>query len=184
MKKEDIQRFPPIPARLKDSSQVVLRMLSPEDGPALGDFYEAVPHEFTRFYSPYPLTREQGALNAAAAYDPRAAVLVMETPDRRIGGYAWFRWASDEASRSTFGICLSREFQGRGVGRALMERLLEIARGIGPVVMGLTVQLANERAVRLYKQMGFVVIRQQMRAPEPHCDFPSEPEYYMERSAR
>jgi len=45
--------------------------------------------------------------------------------------------------------------------------------------MCLTVQLANPRAVRLYQQMGFRIVRQQMR--NASNIFPAEPEYFMSR---
>jgi len=64
-----------------------------------------------------------------------------------------------------------------------MARLLEIAQQVGPPVMGLTVQLANERALRLYRGMGFEVVREQMSDSSAY-GFDPEPEYYMERLVR
>jgi len=85
----------------------------------------------------------------------------------------------------SFGICIGRDLQGRGVGRALMVRLAEVAESVGPPVMQLTVQLANARAVALYRSMGFRVVREQMRAnDDAGYGFPPEPEYLMERETR
>ncbi len=86
------------------------------------------------------------------------------------------------AERSTFGICISRDCQGSGAGRALMTRLLDIAREVGPPIMTLTVQHANPRAVALYRAMGFTPVREQLR--EVKFGFPEEPEYCMERPVR
>lgn len=183
MKPVDIQRFPPKELRLKNDDRATLRLLSPKDGGALAEFYKGVPLEDIRFYCPHRLDREQALANAAKAHSPMEVVLVVETMSREIGGYAWYRWREEKSDLSTFGICVSRAWQGRGVGEVLMTRLLEIAREVGPPTMSLTVQLANERAVRLYRKMGFIVVREQMRGKHLH-GFAPEPEYYMERRVR
>lgn len=183
MQPEHITRFPPVPIQLKDGSDALLRLLSPDDGDALAEFYDGVPWEDIRFYCPHPLDREHALANAAKAHSPLEVVLVLESPAGGIGGYAWYRWKED-ADRSTFGICIARGYQNVGAGRALMIRLLDIAREIGPPVMGLTVQLANARAVTLYQRMGFSVVREQTRRHNPELGFEPEPEYYMERRVR
>jgi len=129
-----------------------------------------------------------------------------------IVGYAWYRWRdegeqpggsrqpsdsrqpsgselpsdsgllSGTAQSSIFGICLREAYRGAGLGQALIARLLEIARAVGPPVMALTVQLANPRAVALYQKMGFRIVREQMR--EAIGDFVAEPEYAMEQVVR
>ena len=63
-----------------------------------------------------------------------------------------------------------------------MRRLLEIAQTVGPLVISLTVQKANPRAIRLYRTMGFRLVREQTR-PASNW-FPAEPEYYMERATQ
>ncbi len=184
MKPEDIKRFPPQTVQLKNKTQVVLRPLTPQDGEALADFYESIPPEDFRFYCPHALNRTKAMEKAAAAHDPRMVVLVLEAPDQTIGGYAWFRWQSEEAPTSSFGMCVRRDFQGTGAARALFDHLLRIAREVGPPVMSLTVQKANVRGVELYKKMGFNIIREQMRTANPEFGFEPEPEYRMELKIR
>jgi len=181
MTQEDQDRFPPLSITLRNGAAATIRALQPGDGSALGDFFEAVPRRDVRFYCPYPLTREQAGKNAAAAGSPCEVVLVLDQAGNGIGGYAWFRWQAG-AERSTFGICIRPGLQGCGAGKALMTRLLEIARQVGPPVMGLTVQKANGRAVELYQKTGFCIIRDQVRGA--FAEFPAEPEYFMERRAR
>lgn len=181
MTEEDRRRFPPIPVRLKDGRTAVVRPLDLGDGEALGEFYEGVPQEDFRFYCPYPLTRMQGRKNAKDASNPLSVVLVLETSRRRIAGYAWYRW-KEGASASGLGICVSREFQGSGAGNALMTRLLEIARDVGPPVMTLTVQKANVRAFELYRKMVFAAVREDIRPARPGLE--EEPQYHMKRRCR
>lgn len=173
-------QFPAIVAILKGGSTAIIRPLLPADGKALAAFYANVPEEDIRFYCPHPLDREHALRNAAKADSPFEVVLVLETPEKAIGGYAWYRWANEHSEKSTFGICISRPYQRLGAGRALMTRLLEIAKAAGPPVISLTVQLANPRAVKLYQDMGFHVVREQLRKGNPAVGWADEPEYYME----
>jgi ribosomal protein S18 acetylase RimI-like enzyme len=184
MKPEDFKRFLPQTVLLKNQKQGVIRPLTLQDGEALAGFYESVPPEDFRFYCPYPLTRAKALEKAAAAFDPRQVVLVLEAPDHTIGGYAWFRWQSDDAPAGGFGMCIRRDYQGTGAARTLIAHVLDIAREIGPPVMSLTVQKANVRGVELYQKMGFHIVREQMRPAKPEFGLEPEPEYYMELRVR
>lgn len=176
MTPQDCQRYPPVPVTLKKGQSAVIRPLDPGDAEDLAAFYAAIPRPDIRFYNPHPLTREMALKNAAAAFSPCEAVLVLAV-ETGIGGYAWYRWTQG-APASGFGICIRSDFKGSGAGRALMTRLLEIARTVGPPVMRLTVQKANSRAFALYSSMGFQVVREQMVGAR--AEFEAEPEYVME----
>ena len=183
MQHEERARFAPVLAGLKDGGQITLRPLSPSDGEAMTEFYLSVPREDYRFYSPHPLTREEALKTVERHRDTDAFVCVVGVDaEGRIVGYAWYDWDGPDSAASVFGICIRREFQGSGTGQALIGRLFEIAREIGPERMSLTVQKANPRAVALYRKMGFAVVREQTRPAFE--EFPADPEYYMERVAR
>lgn len=171
----DQNRFPPLSTRLKDGRQVTLRALRSGDGPALADFYRQIPPADVFFYCPHPLTAEYALANAARADHPGEIVLVVDPGNGTIGGYAWIRRQPDLAA-GCFGICLAASFKGQGLGEALIARLTEIARNIGPSIVQLTVQKKNAGAVALYRKMGFRVIREQLRND-------GEPEYFMELNA-
>ena len=182
MRPDDRERVPPEEVTLGDGRAVTVRPLSTADAEALGDFYESVPREDLRHYWPHPLTREEARKKAARADEPTFVCLVA-ADGAEIVGYAWFQWREGAAS-SGFGACIRRGWQSCGLGGVLMTRLLRIAERLGPPVMHLTVQLANERAVKLYRRMGFEVVRQQMTTRPPERGFVDEPEYYMERRVR
>lgn len=55
------------------------------------------------------------------------------------------------------GLAVDPASEGRGVGRALMEGLIELARSRGGRRMTLRVFAPNERARRLYERLGFEV---------------------------
>ena len=186
MTPQDRERFAASSVVLANGSRVLIRPLRTSDTQALGDFYASVPAQDYRFYHNGPLTREYAETMAATADRPdRVALVLVPAPGGRrrhipdsIGGYAWYR-LQDGAERSVLGICMGPRFQNLGAGTALMKRLLEIAHAVGPPVISLTVQKANPRAIRLYRRMGFEIVREQTRAASNW--FPAEPEYYMER---
>ena len=55
------------------------------------------------------------------------------------------------------GLAVDPQFEGRGVGRALMGALIELARKRGGRRMTLRVFAPNERARRLYERLGFEI---------------------------
>jgi len=179
---EDQQRFPPISSAAEAGEALTIRPLTADDADGLAALFESVPHADLRHYYPHPMDREHAARDAANALSPHGVVLVAETVGGEIAGYAWYRWDGPEAAKSLFGICIGRPWQGAGLGRALVTRLMEIAREVGPPVMELTVQLANQRALALYRSMGFEVVREQI-VGERH-GFAAEPEYCMQRRTR
>jgi putative acetyltransferase len=63
---------------------------------------------------------------------------------------------------------LKPEVRGRGLGRALLERMLEKARKLGFDEICLETHSALQAAVRLYESYGFVALRQPCRSPR--CD--------------
>jgi ribosomal protein S18 acetylase RimI-like enzyme len=177
----DRERFPPTGVALKDGRPATLRLLRTDDGERLGDFYAGLDENAARFYWPHPLDHEHARTNASRADSPTEVVLVLETASATLGGYAWYRWQEPAAS-STFGICIAVDHQSCGAGRVLMERLLEIAREVGPPRMALTCQHANIRAVELYQKLGFRVTREGWLGGRRQ--WPPEPQYWMERAVR
>jgi ribosomal protein S18 acetylase RimI-like enzyme len=180
VRQEDKDKFPPMPAPLRNERQATMRFLRRSDVSLLGDFYEAMPPTAPRFYWPHPLTRENGEKWALEEADsPFCVTLVLETPEGEIAGYAWYRWRGEEAQGSTYGICIRKDYQGCSAGRVLTERLLHIAETVGPPIMRLTCQHANVRAVQLYQKMGFKITKEGM--VEARREYPAEPQYWMER---
>src|SRR5208282_3040428 len=71
-------------------------------------------------------------------------------------------------------LYLRPKFRGKGLGRALAEKLITEARGIGYRRMRLdTVEPVMKTAVAMYREMGF-------REIEPYCKNPIAGALYME----
>lgn len=58
--------------------------------------------------------------------------------------------------RAELGIAILKEYWGLGLGKALMEACIECAKEAGYTQLELNAVAENERAVTLYKKMGFV----------------------------
>ena len=59
------------------------------------------------------------------------------------------------AHRARFGISILKEHWGMGIGRALMDASVDCARRAGYAQLELEVVAGNERAVSLYRRVGF-----------------------------
>lgn len=60
-----------------------------------------------------------------------------------------------QSHRAEIGIALFQKFTGMGLGRLMLNRLLEIMKTCGLEQAELTVFENNENAIRLYKSLGF-----------------------------
>lgn len=52
-------------------------------------------------------------------------------------------------------VCVAPDYQGRGLGRLMIERLITIAKRCKVRIAFLEVRLSNERAFELYNGLGF-----------------------------
>jgi RimJ/RimL family protein N-acetyltransferase len=78
--------------------------------------------------------------------------------DGKIVGFA--RCEGNKLSRfrhkAEFGICISKEYWGNGIGKVLIENILMWADTVGIEKISLTVVQTNTKAIQLYKRYGFV----------------------------
>ena len=88
---------------------------------------------------------------------PDNHVLVAEI-DGRVVGMAGLHLNKNKARHSAWvGVAVHDAFAGRGIGRALTAALLDIADGaLNLVRVELEVFTDNERAIKLYRDLGFV----------------------------
>lgn len=71
-----------------------------------------------------------------------------------VAGYVCLMSLFEEAQ--ILDIAVAPSFRGRGVGRALLERAIAIAREKGAERLVLEVRESNGAAIRLYERFGFV----------------------------
>ena len=107
-----------------------------------------------------PPRSEVDALLTAVAAAVRAgdAALFAAREDGQLAGFGYWRRYERQTHRphaDVEKVAVARPFQGRGVGRALTSLLVEAARDAGIEVLTLDARADNERALALYRSLGF-----------------------------
>jgi len=98
--------------------------------------------------------RQELERNVAARY------LVAET-DGAVTGYAG-AWIILDESHIT-NIAVAEPFRGQGIGKKLTQALLQYLSNLGACYATLEVRVSNERALNLYKSLGFVSVGKRKR---------------------
>ena len=93
---------------------------------------------------------EEMTRNACARY------LVAVLPDGEIVGFAGVWIVLDEGHITN--IAVRKDWRGRGMGRALVESLMQYAANLGVVYMTLEVRAGNAVARHVYMSHGFVQV--------------------------
>ena len=78
--------------------------------------------------------------------------------DGEFAGYAGMLCVLDE--RDVCNVATVPHFRGKGVGRALVQALIESARESGASVIMLEVRKSNAAAIALYEKSGFTLVGQ------------------------
>ena len=76
--------------------------------------------------------------------------------DGRVVGHAVLTVAAGEAS--LLNVCIQRDVQGNGLGRAFMHHLISHVGKLGAQTMFLEVRPSNKVAIALYLSLGFVQV--------------------------
>ena len=142
---------------LRDGIEIELRPVQPEDEPLLHDLAAHMSPEDLRlrFFTPV-----RGLSHAVAArltqidYDREMALIAMH--DGTMLGIAHF-FADPDRLSAEYAIAVRSDWQGRGVGYLLMNRLIAIARktGVGELVG--EVLRENRLMLEMCRELGFAV---------------------------
>lgn len=147
---------------LKDCEKCLIRNLEADD--AYEDFVLfQTTHGETDFLTSYPdentydEERQRARLERAVASE-RDVELGAFVKGRLLGTVSVEAVGSRQKvrHRCEIGISVLRESWGRGIGRMLMDSALECARQMGFVQVELEVVGGNERAIGLYRSLGFI----------------------------
>lgn len=163
--------IPRVNFRLKDGREGLIRAARLSDAAGLHECRRAVHRvgegvlrtvsELGRTPKEFLRTRMGERLKVARA-GRRGALLICEV-DGRIVGEGFIRRMAPSRVRHVahLGLAVHPQYQGLGVGRALMSAMIGWARSVrsgpdGPVLrVDLDVFAVNTRAIRLYKSLGF-----------------------------
>ena len=141
--------------RLRDGTVLRMRPLRPEDEPMLVDLAAHMSREDLRlrFFATVPgLTHTVAARLSQLDYD-RELGLVAEHDGVALGVAHFF--ADPDKLRAEYAVAVRSDWKGRGVGFALMTRLIEIARQCSIGELTGEVLLENEPMLQMCKELGF-----------------------------
>jgi RimJ/RimL family protein N-acetyltransferase len=148
---------------LPDGRTARLRRATPDDAAAMLEYLGRVGGEtpYLTFGAEGPglaESEERDFLERVGRADNALAIVVLVN-DRIVGG---LHFEGGRRSRirhiGEFGISVAQEYAGLGIGRAMLEYLIEWAEGGGVIrKIDLKVRADNAAAIRLYQRMGWRV---------------------------
>jgi L-phenylalanine/L-methionine N-acetyltransferase len=137
---------------------IVVRRAEPEDCDAIWRTFQDESAYSGTLQTPFP-SREVWRKRIAEM--PEGDFMLVALVDGQIVGNAGLNSAGKSPRRAHamhLGMTVREDFQGKGVGTALMRALTTLADGwLNVFRIELTVYTDNERALALYRKFGFVI---------------------------
>jgi acetyltransferase len=136
---------------------VFLRPIRPEDAPLLVGLFESLSPRsvYLRFFSPMKrLPPSMLALFTQIDYDRHIALVAMSESKEEMLGVARIIYGRD-LKEAEFSVVVGDQWQGKGIGAALLQRCLSIARDQGLEKVTGFVLAENTQMLALGKKMGF-----------------------------
>lgn len=147
---------------MKNGKEAYLRNGVASDGSAVFENFNLT-HAETDYLLSYPDENTFDAEQEGQFLEKKAASIneieIVAFVDGKVVGTAGIEAVGTKYKvkhRAEFGISLLKEYWGLGLGRALLEACIKCAKEAGYVQLELNVVAENERAVSLYKKMGFL----------------------------
>jgi RimJ/RimL family protein N-acetyltransferase len=139
--------------KLKDNREITLRSLKAEDKNALFQMFSSMSDKALEWSgAPYTMDIIQRWIDNI----PNLIPLIAEY-DKKIAGYAgiYRSPAPRKKGIGDFAIYLHQDFHNVGLGKAMTEKVLQLARAENMHKIELTVVANNKAAIHLYENMGF-----------------------------
>jgi putative acetyltransferase len=144
-------------------SELLIRPVRAEDAEPLNELRRR--DAVAEFIPSFSSERESATRKYLDSFGPNDHVFVAEL-DGRVVGQAGLHVREGKLRHSAWvGLAVHDGFSGRGIGRALMEKLIDLAdRWLGLTRVDLVVVANNTRAIGLYEKLGFVLEGTQRKA--------------------
>ena len=156
--------------RLKSGKECILQNGSEQDGSDLLSIF-LLTHEQTDYLASYPdestMTEEDEAAFLKEKTLSPDEIEILARVDGKVVASAgiWRIGKKDKVRhRAEFGISVSKDYWGLGIGTAMIEYLSELAREAGYEQLELGVIEGNDRAKALYEKCGFAEMGKQVDA--------------------
>ena len=138
--------------------EVLIRIMKETDVPQVAAIYEEK-RLTENILAPEPL-REGLKLLAHPCYGTPGSVSLVAVVDSLVvacGQVVWYRIGSKGVIDQREEIVTLKAYEGHGIGRRLLDQLEILAKDMGSRTSKLSVHEDNERAIRIYRENGFVV---------------------------
>ena len=145
---------------LRDGSTASIRIAKPTDVDALHAFFEQLSEysRYTRFFSPHVPTKKLIA-SFCRDDDPKSMLTLIVT--RVVSGVssiiATASYIAMEASRAEVAFTVDDEFQGKGLGTLLLERLAVLGAQHGITSFFALTMSENRAMVEVFRRSGFEI---------------------------
>lgn len=140
--------------RLRDDSEVAIRPITADDRPRLSRAFKQLSprSRYLRFQAPMPeLTERQLSYLTDVDHHDHEALVALDDAGDMIGVARYVRVDPEAAE---FAIAVADEWQGRGLGTELLDRLVERARDEDVRRFNAVVLAENAEAIRLLERLG------------------------------
>ncbi len=152
--------------KLKDGTPVTIRPIRPEDEPLIVEFHQTLSDRsiYFRYFTPFKLEQrvahERLSRVCFIDYD-REMTLVIEHHNAKSGraeivGVGRLSRLHD-MNEAEFALLVSDQWQGRGIGRHLLNRLVEIGRDLKLERITASILPENREMRQVARQAGFTV---------------------------
>ena len=146
---------------LKNGKEALLRNGDAADGKEVFEVFNLT-HGETDFLLSYSDENSYNAEEEAAFLDGKTnsdnEIEILALVDGKIVGMAGIESVGAKHKvrhRAEFGISIAKDYWGLGLGRALTSACIQCAKAAGYIQMELDVVADNERAMSMYKSLGF-----------------------------
>jgi GNAT superfamily N-acetyltransferase len=144
-------------ASLRDGSEVAIRPIEPDDKALLVDAFERLSDEsrYRRFLSPVnELTSEDLSYLTEVDHRRHEALIALDPASGRALGVARFVRVPRERDAAEVSVVVVDDWQRRGLGTLLMERLSDRARGLGIEHYLALVAPSNRQVIEVLDRIG------------------------------
>ena len=147
---------------IKNGQKCMIRNGTFEDGPEVSTFFTTT-HGETDYLLSYPEEntrddeKQSNYLKETTESDREIELLAIV--DGKVVGMAGFSAIGSKYKvrhRAEFGITVSKDYWGQGIGKAIMNACIDCAKEAGYIQLELDVVADNTRAIELYKKLGFI----------------------------
>ena len=142
-----------------EGEKLEIRQLQKEDKEIFWEYFQSLSEKTKNYFQPHPFDKET-AEKLCDENDPniiRFIAVEKANNKEKVIGYTFLARTNEEFPG--LGIGIRDDYQGEGLGKVLMEHLVEVAKSLEKKGLSLTVFEDNKDAFHLYSKLGFKVER-------------------------